>query len=195
MPARRLPGPCRSQHHLPSPCHPPASISTLLTCLTAIRASFLPSTVCPLCRPPDAARTPVVAARAAAEAAGAARRLEAACAPAAAPDQAPMGAAVASQASFSASYEVSVRWPVLCPRDPSSAVFCCSCAPPRRLPGPCRSHHRHPSPGHPPAFISTVLTRPSAVRASFLPFPCALCAGIVRRLQRPMRLRGRLEGR
>ena len=78
---------------------------------------------------------------------------------------------------------------------PSNAACCCSCAPPRRLPGPCRSHHHHPSPGRPPASISTVLTRPSAVRASFLPFPCTLCAGLVRRLQRPRRLRGRLEGR
>jgi hypothetical protein len=81
------------------------------------------------------------------------------------------------------------------PARPLERGFCCSCAPPRRLPGPCRSHHRHPSPGHPPASISTVLTRTSAVGASFLPFPCALCAGLVRRLQRPMRLRGLLEGR
>ena len=68
-------------------------------------------------------------------------------------------------------------------------------APARLHAGPCRSQHHHPSPGHPPTSISTLLTRASAVRASFLPFPCTLCAGLVRRLQRPLRLRGRLEGR
>ena len=59
-----------------------------------------------------------------------------------------------------------------CP--PSNAACCCCCAPARRLPWPCRSHHHHPSPGRPPASISTLLTRPSAVRASFLPF-CVPC--------------------
>ena len=54
------------------------------------------------------------------------------------------------------------------------------------FPGPAAATHRHPSPGHPPASISTVLTRPSAVRASFLPFPCALCAALVRRIERPI---------
>ena len=81
------------------------------------------------------------------------------------------------------------------PARPLERGFCCSCAPPRRLPGPCRSHHRHPSPGHPPASISTVLTRPSAVRASCLPFPCALCAALVRRIERPIWPSGQLPGR
>ena len=63
---------------------------------------------------------------------------------------------------------------------PSNAACCCSCAPPRRLAGPSRSHHHHPSPGRPPASIFTLLTRPSAARASFLHPPCALCAGLVR---------------
>jgi hypothetical protein len=77
----------------------------------------------------------------------------------------------------------------------SNAACCCSCTPPRGHPGPCRSHHHHPSPGHPPASISTVLTRPSAVRASFLPFPCALCAALVRRIERPIWPSGQLPGR
>ena len=63
------------------------------------------------------------------------------------------------------------------------------------FPGPCRSYHRHPSPGHPLASISTVLTRPSAVRASCLPFPCALCAALVRRIERPIWPSGQLPGR
>ena len=61
-------------------------------------------------------------------------------------------------------------------------------APARLHAGPCRSQHHHPSPGHPPTSISTLLTRASAVRASFLPFPCALSSGLVRRFQRPLRL-------
>ena len=61
---------------------------------------------------------------------------------------------------------------------PSNAACCSSCATPRCHPGPCRSHHHLPSPGRPPASISTLLTRPSAARASFLPPPCALCAGL-----------------
>ena len=42
------------------------------------------------------------------------------------------------------------------------------------LPSPCRSHHHLPSPGRPPASISTLLTRPSAARARFCPLlvPC-----------------------
>ena len=48
---------------------------------------------------------------------------------------------------------------------PSNAACCCSCAPPRCFPGPCRSHHPHPSPGRPAASISTRLTRPCALRA------------------------------
>ena len=68
-------------------------------------------------------------------------------------------------------------------------------APARLHAGPCRSQHHHPSPGHPPTSISTLLTRPSAVRASFLPCPCALSAGLVRRFQRPLRLSGQLPGR
>ena len=77
---------------------------------------------------------------------------------------------------------------------PSNAACCCSCAPPRCHPGPCRSQHHLPSPGRPAASISTLLTHPSAARASFLPSLCALCAGHVRRLQRPLWLRGRLGG-
>jgi hypothetical protein len=81
----------------------------------------------------------------------------------------------------------------VCP--PSNAACCWSCAPARRHPGPCGCHDHHPSPGRPPASISTLLTRPSAVRASFLPFPCAPCAGLLRRFQRPLRLSGQLPGR
>ena len=48
----------------------------------------------------------------------------------------------------------------------------------RPLPGISRTHHHHPSPGHSQTSISTLLTCPSATRASFPPSPCALCAGL-----------------
>ena len=75
--------------------------------------------------------------------------------------------------------------PALC--DLSNAICCCCCAPPRRYPGSCRTHHHHPSPSHSLTSISALLTRPLAVCASFVPSPCALCAGRVRRLKRPLR--------
>ena len=83
--------------------------------------------------------------------------------------------------------------PALC--DLSNAICCCCCAPPRRYPGTCRTHHHHPSPGHSQTSISSLLTRPLAVCASFVPSPCALCAGLMRRLKRPLRPQGRLKGR
>ena len=83
--------------------------------------------------------------------------------------------------------------PALC--DLSNAICCCCCAPPRRYPGSCRTHHHHPSPGHSQTSISSLLTRPLAVCASFVPSPCALCAGLMRRLKRPLRPQGRLTGR
>jgi len=83
--------------------------------------------------------------------------------------------------------------PAIC--DLSNAICCCCCAPPRRDPGTCRTHHHHPSPGHSQTSISTLLTRPLAVCASFVPSPCALCAGLVRRLERPLRPPGRLTRR
>ena len=46
------------------------------------------------------------------------------------------------------------------------------------VPGISRTHHHHPSPGHSQTSISTLLTCPSATRASFPPSPCALCAGL-----------------
>ena len=59
--------------------------------------------------------------------------------------------------------------PALC--DLSKAICCCCCAPPRRYPGTCRTHHHHPSPGHSQTSISSLLTRPLAVCASFVPSP------------------------
>ena len=78
--------------------------------------------------------------------------------------------------------------PALC--DLSNAICCCCCAPPRRYPGTCRTHHHHPSPGHSLTSISSLLTRP-------LPSLCALSAGLVRRLERPLCLwpSGRLPRR
>ena len=70
--------------------------------------------------------------------------------------------------------------PAIC--DLTNAICCCCCAPPRRDPGTCRTHHHHPSPGHSQTSISTLLTRPLAVCASFLPSLCTLCAGLVRRI-------------
>ena len=67
--------------------------------------------------------------------------------------------------------------PALC--DLSNAICCCCCAPPRRYPGSCRTHHHHPSPGHSLTSISSLLTRP-------LPSLCAISAGLVRRLERPL---------
>jgi len=75
--------------------------------------------------------------------------------------------------------------PAFC--DLSNAICCCCCcAPPRRYPGTCRTHHHHPSPGHSLTSISALLTRPLAVCASFLPSLCALCVGLVRRIERPI---------
>ena len=76
--------------------------------------------------------------------------------------------------------------PALC--DLFNAICCCCCAPPRRYPGTCHTHHHHPSPGHSLTSISSLLTRPS-------PSLCALSAGLVRRLERPLWPPGRLPGR
>ena len=79
----------------------------------------------------------------------------------------------------------------------SNAACCCSCAPPRCHPGPCRSHHHLPSPGRPPASISTLLTRPSAARARFCPLlvPCVHAGARSRVAPRATDAAARVAGR
>ena len=60
---------------------------------------------------------------------------------------------------------------------PSNAACCSSCATPRCHPGPCRSHHHHPSPGRPPASISFHPSDPPFGRSCIVPAPsvCPVC--------------------
>ena len=62
------PGPCCSHHHNPSPGHPQASISALLTRLFGRSCLISAFSACPRCRPPQATRTTDAAARASARA-------------------------------------------------------------------------------------------------------------------------------
>ena len=77
----------------------------------------------------------------------------------------------------------------------SNAACCCSCAPPRCHPGPCRSHHRHPSPGHPQASISALLTRRFGRSCLVSVFSVCPRVGLLRRLERLLRPPGRPPGR
>ena len=78
---------------------------------------------------------------------------------------------------------------------PSNAACCCSCAPPRCHPGPCRSHHHHPSPDRPQASISALLTRPFGRSRLVSAFSACPRVGLLRRLKRPLRPPGRPPGR
>jgi hypothetical protein len=56
-----------------------------------------------------------------------------------------------------------------CPCRPSSAACCCCWSPARRLPEPCRCSYHDPATSPCLAPIYSLLTRPLAVRISFLP--------------------------
>ena len=77
----------------------------------------------------------------------------------------------------------------------SNAACCCSCAPPRGHPGPCRSHYRHPSPGHPQVSISALLTHRFGRSCLVSVFSVCPRVGLLRRLERLLRPPGRPPGR